>query len=57
MIDAKQAVQIAKDKAADLLKQGRFSELEEIERDSYKGREIWSITLGLLQVRWSTNVF
>jgi len=46
MIDAKQAVQIAKDKAVDLLQQGLLS-LEEIERDSYKGREIWSITLGL----------
>jgi hypothetical protein len=47
MIDAKQAVQIAKAKAVDLLKQGGFSSLEEIERDSYKGREIWSITLGM----------
>ena len=46
MIDAQQAVQIAKVKAAEMLNQGS-SNLEEIERDSYKGREIWSITLSL----------
>jgi hypothetical protein len=46
MIDRKQAVEIAKVEAANLLGQG-LSSLEEIERDSYKGREIWSITLGL----------
>jgi hypothetical protein len=46
MIDVKQAVQIAKAGAVDLLSQNR-SNLEEIERDSYKGREVWSITLSL----------
>ena len=46
MIDRKQAVEIAKVEAANLLGQG-LSNLEEIERDSYKGREIWSITLSL----------
>lgn len=46
MIDAKQAVQIAKASAADLLNQAS-SNLEEIERDSYKAREVWSITLSL----------
>jgi DNA-binding XRE family transcriptional regulator len=46
MIDAKQAVQIAKKEAADLLGSASSS-LEEIERDSYKDREIWSITLSL----------
>jgi hypothetical protein len=46
MIDRKQAVEIAKVEAANLLGQGS-SNLEEIERDSYKGREIWSITLSL----------
>jgi hypothetical protein len=46
MIDAKQAVQIAKERAADMLNQGS-SNLEEIERDSYKDREVWSITLSL----------
>jgi hypothetical protein len=48
MIDAKQAIQIAKEKAADMLDQAS-SNVEEIERESYKGREIWSITLGLPQ--------
>ena len=46
MIDAKRAVQIAKEKAAELLNQ-TSSNLEEIERDSYKDREVWSITLSL----------
>jgi hypothetical protein len=44
MIDAKQAVQVAKEKAAEMLSQGPSS-LEEIERESYKGRDVWSITL------------
>ena len=48
MIDAKQAVQIAKESAAELLGQvPAKSSLEEIERDSYKGRDVWWITLGL----------
>ena len=46
MIDAKRAVQIAREKAAELLTQ-TSSNLEEIERDSYKDREVWSITLSL----------
>jgi hypothetical protein len=46
MIDRKQAVEIARAEAATLLGQG-LSSLEEIEKDSYKGREIWSITLSL----------
>ena len=46
MIDAKQAVQIAREKAADLLNQSS-SNLEEVERESYKTREVWSITLSL----------
>jgi serine/threonine-protein kinase RIO1 len=44
MIDVKQAVQIAKAKAAEMLEKDSFS-LEEIERDSYKSRDVWSITL------------
>ena len=44
MIDAKRAIQIAKEKAAELLNQ-TSSNLEEIERESYKDREVWSITL------------
>jgi hypothetical protein len=48
MIDAKQAVLIAKQKAAEMLDQDPAkSNLEEIERESYKGREVWSITLSL----------
>jgi hypothetical protein len=46
MIDLKQAVQIAKAKAAEMLDQGP-SNLEEIERETYKGRDVWSITLSL----------
>jgi len=43
-IDAKAAVQIAKKSAVDMLNQNA-SNLEEIETDSYKDREVWSITL------------
>jgi len=46
MIDIKQAVQIAKVKAAEMLGKSSFN-LEEIERDSYKSRDVWSITLSL----------
>ena len=46
MIDMKQAVQIAKKEAVDLLSEAS-SNLEEIERHSYKNREVWSITLSL----------
>jgi chorismate mutase len=44
MIDAKRAVEVAKEKAAEMLSQ-RSSTLEEIERESYKDRDVWSITL------------
>lgn len=57
MIEVKQAVQIAKEKAADMLDQDSFN-LEEIERDSYKGREVWSVTLSLPRyVKPQSNVF
>ncbi len=46
MIDVKQAVQIAKSKAAEMLDQSS-SNLEEIERESYKDRDAWAITLSL----------
>jgi len=46
MIDAKKAVQIAKEKAVEILNQSS-SNLEEIERDSYKDRDVWSITLSM----------
>lgn len=47
MIDVKEAVQIAKLKAADMLEVP--SNLEEIERDTYRGRDVWSITLSMLR--------
>jgi hypothetical protein len=46
MIDPKRAIQIAKEKATELLNQ-TSSNLEEIERGSYKDREVWSITLSV----------
>ena len=46
MIDVKQAIQIAKAKAAEILNLGPAN-LEEIERDSYKGIDVWSITLSI----------
>ena len=46
MIDAKRAVQIAKEKAHEMLNQP-LSYLEEIERENYKGRDVWSITLSV----------
>jgi hypothetical protein len=48
MIDVKQAIQIAKEKAADMLSQ-TASGVEEIERDTYHDREVWSITLSVLR--------
>lgn len=44
MIDVKEAVLIAKQKASEVLSQSN-TVLEEIERDAYKGHEVWSITL------------
>jgi len=46
MIDAKQAVVLAKQSALEMLAQSN-SNLEEIEKESYQGREAWSITLSL----------
>lgn len=46
MIDVKQAVQISKAKALEILEKSS-SNLEEIERDTYKGRDVWSITLSI----------
>ena len=48
MIEAKQAVLIAKSKAEEMLGAGT-SNLEEIERESYKDREVWSITLSFMR--------
>ena len=52
MIDAKKAVQIAMEQAANML--AAESSLEEIERDTHKGREVWSITLSLPR-KWSAG--
>jgi hypothetical protein len=46
MIDMKQAVQIAREKAAEVLDQP-VSGLEEIERETYRGRDSWSIMLSV----------
>ena len=48
MIDSKQAFQLAKQEATGMLGERPFR-LEEIERDTYKGREVWRVTLGYLQ--------
>ena len=44
MVDVKQAILNAKAKAGELLDQ-TSSNVEEIERESYNGRDTWSITL------------
>jgi len=46
MIKVHDAVGIAKAKAAEILSATSAS-LEEIERDVYKDRDVWSITLGV----------
>jgi hypothetical protein len=46
MIDVKQAVQIARTSAAEMLDEVSVN-LEEIERETYKDRDVWSITLSL----------
>jgi hypothetical protein len=46
MIDVKQAVESAMRSAAEILGHSKSS-LEEIERETYKGREVWAITLGV----------
>jgi hypothetical protein len=45
MIDVKEAVARAKKGAQEMLGPSMWS-LEEIERESYRDREVWSITLG-----------
>ena len=46
MIDAKQAVSIARLQAADLLGTNHLT-LEEVEFERYRDREVWSITLSV----------
>ena len=47
MIEVKQAVQIAKKDAIEMLNSTPVG-VEEVERDSYKERDVWSITLSFL---------
>ncbi|MGH9609585.1 MAG: hypothetical protein ACRD34_07895 [Bryobacteraceae bacterium] len=53
MIDVKQAIGIARAKATEMLEEAS-SGVEEIEKDSYKGRDVWSITLSLPQTKTSS---
>lgn len=48
VLSAKHAVEIAKERAAEMLGPGDFN-LEEIERETYNGHEVWSITLSHLR--------
>jgi hypothetical protein len=51
MVDVKQAVRVALTYAQDVL--GRPGPtVDEIEREEYKGREVWKITLGFSQTAW-----
>lgn len=45
MIDVKQAVAIAKQKASEILERGDGA-VAELEREEYKGVDVWRITLG-----------
>ncbi len=63
MIDMKQAVQIARAAAVDVLSTGVIN-VEEIEREIYKDRDVWSITLSvprktekLNMLNMATNTF
>jgi hypothetical protein len=48
MIDVKRAIRIAKENAAEMLEKASSNiGVEEIERDSYKARDVWSITLSI----------
>jgi hypothetical protein len=44
MVDVKHAVQIANEKAVEIL--GVAGSLEEIQREDYNVRDAWSLTLG-----------
>jgi hypothetical protein len=56
MLGAKEAVQVAKEKAAEMLGERAFN-LEEIERDTYKSRDVWDITLSFVQNPENTLAF
>lgn len=48
MIDFKQAISTAKAKAEEMLEKTPL-QLEEVEREEYKGKDVWSITLSFLK--------
>jgi hypothetical protein len=52
MIDVKQAVESAKQYAFEILGSGT-STVEEVERDEYKNRQVWQITLGFPTSQYS----
>lgn len=54
MIDAKQAIAVAKEKATDYYA-GLTPELEEIERGEFQGKASWSITLSFPDADQSNN--
>ena len=56
MIDAKQAVQLAKESATEILSQ-RPHNVEEIEREMYQGKEVWSITLSFEKIPEEASSF
>ncbi len=45
MVDVKQAVQLARASSVEIL--GVEGSLEEIQRETYNGHDVWSITLGV----------
>jgi hypothetical protein len=51
-IDARTAVGAAMRNAAEILGQTKTT-LEEIERETYKGRDAWAITLGVPREAWN----
>ena len=55
MIEVKEAVQRAKNYSNDVLGPLNPS-IEEIERDSYKGHDIWKITLGYPITRYQSGL-
>lgn len=46
MISWKQAVESAREAAKDMLPYSEYT-VEELEKEEYRGREVWSITLGM----------
>ena len=55
MIDARQAITVAKEKATDYYA-GLTPELEEIERGEFQGQESWSITLSFPETEPTNSI-